>query len=106
MSGVKTRLLFICLGLLILVFPACKEKQENPVSRYGDTLINSYTGTQGADDRANLDALKTAISNYHAANEGYPRSLEDVGKLLNTQIDLTKYDYDPATGAVTLKPKQ
>ncbi len=86
--------------------PACKEKPKNPVSEYGDALMGAYTDSKSAGEQANLDALKTAISNYRAANESYPKSLQDVGNLMNTQIDLTKYDYDPATGTVTLKPKQ
>ncbi len=68
--------------------------------------MGAYKDSQSAADQANLDALKTAVSNYRAANERYPNSLQDVGNLLNTQIDLTKYDYDPATGTVALKQKR
>ncbi len=98
------RLFFIC-GLLALIFSACTEKPENPVSQYGDSLIKSYKGAQNAADQANLDAINKAISAYRAANEAYPKSLQDIEGLIGGQIDLTKYDYDPSTGAVTAKTK-
>ncbi len=106
MSGRRTKVALICIGLLLFLMPGCKEKPKNPVAEYGEGLMGAYKSGQDAGDQANLDALKTAISNYRAANEGYPKSLQDVGNMLNTQIDLSKYNYDPATGTVTLKPKQ
>lgn len=106
MSKTVTVLVLSCCSLCILFLSACKEKPENPVSQYGDSLIKSYQGAQNAAERANLDAIKRAISAYRAANEGFPKSLQDIESLIGGPIDLTKYDYDPATGTVTLKPKQ
>ncbi len=106
MQGARTIAALICFGLFPFLIPGCKEKPKNPVSEYGDALTGAYKDSQSAGDQANLDALKTAVSNYHAANEGYPKSLQDLGNLLNTQIDLSKYDYDAATGTVTLKRKR
>ena len=99
----ETLLTLTCLSLLLFVVPACKEKPKNPVSEYGDALINSYKGAQSAADQANLDSLKTAVKAYRTTNESYPKSLQEVADMLNSPIDLTKYDYDPATGTVTLK---
>jgi len=106
MMRTGTKLALICFGLFLFLMPGCKEKPKNPVAEYGDALSGAYKDSQSAGEQANLDALKTAITNYHAANEGYPKSLQDAGNLLTSQIDLTKYDYNPATGTVTLKPKQ
>jgi len=107
MSRIRSRLgLVCCCGLFLLFASACKQKQENPVTQYGDTLINSYKGAQNAAEQANLDAVRKAISAYRAANEGYPKSLQDIGNLIGSPIDLSGYDYDTATGTVTLKPKQ
>jgi hypothetical protein len=100
------RLLFICLSLFIVVLPACKEEPKNPISEYGDSLIKSYQGAQNAAEQANIDAIRKAVSAYRAANEGFPKDLKDIENLISGPIDLTKYDYDPATGTVTLKPKQ
>ncbi len=96
--------MLICCAFLLFFVAGCKEKPKNPVSEYGDSLINSYKGAQNAADQANLDTIRKAISAYRAANEGYPKSLQDIESLISGSIDLKKYDYDPATGAVTLKP--
>jgi hypothetical protein len=106
MSKTVTVLMLSCCSLFILFLSACKGKPENPVSQYGDSLIHSYQGAQNAAEQANLDAIRKSISAYRAANERFPKSLQDVENLIGGSIDLTKYDYDPATGTVTLKPKQ
>jgi hypothetical protein len=106
MPKAETLLMLACFSHLLFVMPAGKERPKNPVSEYGDSLINSYKGAQSAADQANLDALKAAVSAYRAANESYPKSLQEVGNMAGTQIDLSKYDYDPYTGTVTLKSKQ
>src|SRR5512135_1284360 len=106
MPGTKTKLAFICFGLFLILMPGCKEKPKNPVAEYGDSLVGAYKGSQNAAEQANLDAVQKAINAYHAANEGYPKSLQDVEQLIGSPIDLTKYNYDPATGTATLKPKQ
>ncbi len=104
----KTEIVLVlaCCSVLLLATSACREKPKNPVSEYGDALINSYQGSKSAAEQANLDALKAAVSAYRAANESYPKSLQEVGHMVGGPIDLSKYDYDPATGTVTLKPKQ
>ncbi|MGE5301421.1 MAG: hypothetical protein ACM3MB_10765 [Acidobacteriota bacterium] len=90
----------------LLLLPACREKPKNPVSEYGDSLINSYKGAQNAAEIANLDALKKAVQAYRAANGSYPAELKDAESLVGGPIDLSNYDYDPATGAVTPKPQK
>jgi hypothetical protein len=107
MRGVNAKLVLICcLSAFLLILTACDQKPENPVSRYGDSLIKSYQGAQNAAEQANLDAIQKAISAYRAANEGFPKNLQDIENLIGGSIDLTKYEYDPATGKVTPKPKQ
>ena len=103
MSRTETLLMLTCCSLLLFVMPACKEKPKNPVSEYGDSLIKSYKGAQNAAEQANMDTIQKAISAYRAANEGYPKSLQDIESLISGSIDLTKYDYDPATGTVAPK---
>src|SRR5271169_1076327 len=98
MSKAKKVLMFSCCCLFIFFLSACKEKPENPVSQYGDSLLKSYQGAQNAAEQANLDAVQKAISAYRASNEGFPKNLQDIENLIGGSIDLTKYDYDPATG--------
>ena len=49
----------LLLGLAVLsLIAACDEKPKNPVSEYGDAIIDSYKKGQQAGETANLDAVK------------------------------------------------
>jgi|WetSurSiteA1Bulk_404760.scaffolds.fasta_scaffold123315_1 hypothetical protein len=82
---------------------ACDEKPKNPASEYGDALIGAYKSSQLAGEAANLDTVKKAVQAYRAANDKYPAVLEDVGDLISGSVDLSKYNYNPETGEVSLK---
>ena len=91
------------LGILATIF-ACDNKPKNPVAKYGDTMINSYQKGKQAGVSGNLDAVKNAIQAYHAANDKYPQNLDEIKPLLGgSDMDLSKYDYNPENGNVTLK---
>ncbi|MDP1759630.1 MAG: hypothetical protein Q8K77_07525 [Thermodesulfovibrionales bacterium] len=94
--------LFLGLAVLSLI-AACDEKPKNPVSEYGDIMIDSYKKGQKAGEAANLDAVKKTIQAYHALNDKYPQSLDDVKELIGAEMDMSKYSYDPQTGMVSLK---
>ena len=107
MHWTKTILILVAFCFAASFMTACKEKPKNPVSEYGDALINSYKGAQNAADVANIDALRKGIQAYHAANGSYPEHLRDVSDLIGGPMDFDKYDYDPSTGSVApKKPKQ
>lgn len=106
MTKTITALMLICCCLIPGALSSCNEKPKNPVSEYGDNLINSYKGAQNASEQANLDAVQKTVNAYRAAYDGYPKSLQDIESMLRGSVDLAKYDYDSATGTVTLKPKQ
>ncbi len=95
--------LFFAVVILAIIL-ACDEKPKNPVAEYGDVMINSYQkGKQAAVD-GNLDAVKKAIQAYHAANDKYPQNLDEIKPLLGgSEMDFSKYDYNPENGTVTLK---
>ena len=96
----------LLLGLAVLsLIAACDEKPKNPVSEYGDAIIDSYKKGQQAGETANLDAVKKAVQAYHALNDKYPQSLDDVKELIGAEMDMSKYTYDPQTGMVSLKGK-
>ena len=95
--------IFLMVVILTFIF-ACKEKPKNPVAEYGNTMINSYQRGKQAAVEANLDAVKKALQAYHASNDKYPQNLEEIKPLLGgSDMDLSKYDYNPENGAVTLK---
>lgn len=90
---------------LLSLFVACDQKPKNPVSEYGNTMMDSYQKGQQAGEIANLDAVKKAVQSYHAANDKYPQNLEEIKDLIGSQVDFSKYDYEPQSGAVSLKNK-
>ena len=95
--------LFSAVFILTFIF-ACNEKPKNPVAEYGDVMINSYQKGKQAGVEGNLDAVKNAINAYHAANDKYPPQLDEIKPLLGgTEVDFSKYDYNPENGAVTLR---
>ena len=94
--------LFFILLISSFIF-SCKEKPKNPVAEYGDTMINSYQKGKQAAETGNLDAVRSAIRAYHAANDRYPQNLEEIKGLLGSELDFSKYDYDPQNGTVNIK---
>jgi len=82
---------------------ACQEKPKNPVVTYGDTMINSYEKGKQAGETGNLDAVKKGLEAYHAANDKYPENLDEIRPLVGQNLDISKYDYNPQNGTVTLK---
>ncbi len=99
----SAKALLLLLAVLLLL-PACKEKPKNPVEEYGTGLIKSYEKSKDASDAANLDALRKAIQMYRTEHEEYPKTLKDVELAAGFSVDPGRYNYDPATGAVSLKP--
>jgi hypothetical protein len=102
--GLKKNLkLFLSLILVLVFLFACEEKPKNPVSEYGDALVSSYKKGQQAGETGNLEAVKKTIDAYHAANDRYPQSLDEIKNMIGSNIDLSKYDYNPDDGTVKIK---
>ena len=93
----------ILIPVVLSLFVACDEKPKNPVAEYGDAMLNSYKKGQVAGETVNLDAVKKSVQAYHAANDKYPQSLDEIKDMIGARIDLSKYDYNPQTGSVSLK---
>jgi hypothetical protein len=83
---------------------ACEKKSKNPVEEYGTALIGSYKHAQNAAVAANLYAVKKSVQAYRAAYGKYPETLDELKKeSMGSDIDMSGYDYDPETGAVSIK---
>ncbi len=96
-QALKLLLPFFVAGLL---FSACdRKKTEN----YGATIVHMPDRARDAAGQADLEALKSSVQAYRAANGEYPKDLKDASALLGSPVDLGKYNYDPATGAVSMK---
>jgi hypothetical protein len=102
MSIIKRKTVVSILICLFFLF-ACDEKPKNPVAEYGDALVDSYKRSQQAAEKANLDALKKAVQLYYASNERFPKNLDEAKDFIGPDIDISKYDYNPDNGTVSLK---
>ncbi|MCG2722879.1 MAG: hypothetical protein L6290_12840 [Thermodesulfovibrionales bacterium] len=91
-----------CLLSMAFLF-ACSEGPKNPVAEYGDALTGAYKRGQQAGETANLDAVKKTVGIYRATHDNYPQSLDDIKDLMTSKIDLSRYEYNPENGAVSLK---
>lgn len=89
--------------VILLSAVACKEKPSNPVQKYGDVMLDSYKKGQEAGDLANLAVLRNAVSAYHASEGRYPVTLGELRNLLASDMDLSRFSYDPRTGTVSPK---
>lgn len=89
--------------MILSLFVACKEKPKNPVAEYGDAMINAYSKGKAGGETANLNGVRQAVQAYHAANDKYPQTLDEVKDLIGSEVDFSKFDYNPQTGAVNLK---
>jgi hypothetical protein len=96
------KIIFSIFFVLFLLF-SCKEKPKNPVAEYGNALVDSYKRGQQAGEKANLEALKQAVASYRATNGRLPENLEEAQEFIGSGIDMSKYDYNPDNGMVSLK---
>ncbi len=95
------KILFSVITLLLVI--SCDEKPQNPVKKYGDVLIDTYKQGGQTGEKANLDAVRKAVKTYQATHDKYPQSLDEVRVFIITPIDLSRYEYDPENGSVSLK---
>ncbi len=90
--------------MLMLLSSSCEQKPNNPVSQYGDTVVDAYKNTGNkVSETMNLDVLRTAVQTYHASHGAYPRSLDDIKDSVALTVDLSRYNYNPDNGVVSLK---
>ena len=96
-------ILMMSLLFLSVLVPACDH--SNPVAEYGNTLMDAHQRAKVGADQANLEIVRAAVNAYRAANGELPKRLEDVESFIGgNRLDLSKYSYDPETGAVNVKP--
>ncbi|MFQ5988406.1 MAG: hypothetical protein ACE5K9_00660 [Candidatus Methylomirabilales bacterium] len=89
-------------GIMLLVAVGCSESQ-NPIQQYGEEVIQAGERTKRVRARADMQALKTAIQQYHIETGRFPASLTDLPIVEYQDIDTDLYDYDPATGRIRLQ---
>jgi hypothetical protein len=92
----------MCILFLSLMLLSCKD-EKNPVQQYGDTLVQGYQSAQKVEKEANLQQVQRRVYEFRAMNERYPSDLKELEAFTKSPIDANKYNYDPATGNITVK---
>ncbi len=110
-------LLFVA---LVFVLSACQKKTEtppipktggaakanpavNPVEGYVNGLKGSIDRAKGAQAEVDLGDIRNAIQTYQMDNGRYPASLDSAKPYIRAGIDISKYNYNPADGSISLK---
>ncbi|HDO36086.1 MAG TPA: hypothetical protein ENH07_07305 [Nitrospirae bacterium] len=93
-------MIMLLLSLSFLV--SCKDS-SNPISKYGDTVIDKYKSTQQFGDRMSLKNLQQAVTTFRVANSRLPGDLDELERFTGETIDKNKFEYDSSTGTLTLK---
>ncbi len=114
------KILPILFAILAAVLPACQKKTEtppiprtggtakanpsvNPVESYVNGLKGSVERAKGAQAEEDIGDIRTAIQTYQMDNGRYPASLDAVKPYVRAGIDMSKYNYSPADGSISLK---
>ena len=92
----------IPLGLCLALF-ACSD-DKNPAQQYGNTVVQPLKTTKSVEKKVYVLTVQKLIQQYYAANGRYPADLNEVAAFNGMALEGDKYDYDPATGALTQKP--
>jgi len=92
---------FLLLGMMAFSVPGCKEE---PVTQYGNSLVNALDKSERTANQANLAAFQRAIDTYRASNGNYPASLEEIETFTGERLDPLQYDYSPETGKLRIRP--
>ena len=79
------------------------ESAKEIVEGYGKGLVTSVDKARGAQASVDLGSVKDAVRNYQVENGRYPASLDAIKNYIRPEINLSAFNYDPATGNVTLK---
>ncbi len=79
------------------------ESAKEIVQQYGQGLVKSVDKARGVQAKIDLDSVKDAVRNYQVENGRYPSSLDAIKNYVRPNIDLSAFNYDPATGNVALK---
>jgi len=80
------------------------ESARKIVEDYGTGLVTSMDKARSAQARVDIREVQRAVQDYALDHDGaYPRSLDDVRDRMSGSIDLNAFNYNPDTGAVTLR---
>ena len=92
----------VVLSLSLCILASCSD-DKNPVNQYGNTMVQSLKSAKKLDANVNLQEVQKSIQEFNAANGRYPADLNELSTFNGITLKSDKYDYNPATGALTEK---
>lgn len=92
-------LYIIASAVLFLGLMSC----ENPAKEIGKGAIETIDRSRATGAAAGLDTMNNAVETFRASNDRLPASLEELIQTMGITVDASLYNYDTATGRVTLK---
>ncbi|MBF0463596.1 MAG: hypothetical protein HQK88_04465 [Nitrospirae bacterium] len=105
----KTFKLLLLFSFVVLLLSAC-EKQDDKKEGMTDKVQEMAKSRKDALDKSKVVAQKTELENLRAAinafnaSEGrFPKDLAELEQFSGSALDKGVYNYDPKTGALSLK---
>jgi len=98
MKSLKSPWLILLLAALCI--SACETQSKDTTAQY---LVKSRADSYEAADKSDIKVIQNAINMYQTANGTFPPTIQDVGKLMSSQLEYDRYDYNPQTGIITVK---
>jgi hypothetical protein len=92
--------IYIIVLLLSVAFISCK---DNPVDKYGTTVVDKFKSTEQFADQVSLQNIQQSVTTFRLTNSRFPEDLKELSDFAGTPLDPEKYDYDSSTGKVTAK---
>ena len=84
--------------------PAGEQKSSGQIMKdYASGLTGAQGKARSANAKVEMESVVTAVRDYQVDNGKYPATLSDIQDKLGPGFDLGMFNYDPSTGAVTLK---
>ena len=83
--------------------PAQPESSKQIVQGYAKSITGTMDRARLAQTRVDMEVIQAAVRNYQVDNGKYPASLDEVKGSLRAGADLSLFNYDSATGMVSIK---
>lgn len=102
MEYYQIRSFWLIAAFFLLTLTSCSD-DKNPVQQYGNTMTQAHKSARTLDSKVNILEVRKSIQEFYAANGRYPSDLNELSGFNGMTLKGDKYEYDPASGALTEK---
>ncbi|KJU86499.1 hypothetical protein MBAV_001306 [Candidatus Magnetobacterium bavaricum] len=97
----------VLMGLMVLFLAgySCDkvEKTKEDISNLTDKKLEKIETSRVATEKNDIETLKRGIAAFSATNGRFPKDLAELQEFTAIDFDKGIYNYNPQTGAITLK---